>query len=139
MGPIRGNAAFTWVDSTVSVTEQVLLLREPIREIRPAHRQAVFVADSLDFQQRQVFTVGTGVDELVCRVRFMDDQQGLLNLIKAGSKNVTLTYHPDLDDPTRTHSYKLISPLSPVVLGMDPDTGVSFGDVEVELTLRETS
>jgi hypothetical protein len=139
MGLIRGNAAFTWVDTTVSMTEQVLLLREPIREIRPAHRQSVYASDSLDFQVRQVFTIGTGVDELVCRVRFVDDPQGLLNMIKAGTKNVTLVYHPDLDDPLRVHSYKLISPLSPMTLGMDPDTGVSFGDVDVELVLRETS
>lgn len=139
MGIFRGNAAFTWVDSTISMTEQVLLLREPIREVRPAHRQSVYVADSLDFQSRQIFTIGTGVDELVCRCRFVDDPQGLLNLIKAGTKNVTLVYHPDLDDPLRVHSYKLIAPLSPIVLGLDSDTGTTFGDLDIELTLRETS
>src|SRR6267378_8497971 len=139
MGLIRGHAAFTWIDSSISMTEQVLLLREPIREIRPAHRQTVYPSDSMDYQVRQVFTIGTGVDELVCRVRFVDDQQGILNLIKAGTKNTTITYHPDLKDPLRTHDYKLISPLSPVVLGMDTDRGVHFGDLEVELVLRETS
>lgn len=139
MGVIRGRAAFTWIDSAISMTEQVLLLREPIREIRPAHRQTVFPSDSLDFQVRQVFTIGTGVDELVCKVRFMDDQQGLLNLIKAGTKNITITYHANLNDSLQTHDYKLISPLSPVVLGMDADRGVHFGDLEMELTLRETS
>jgi len=137
MGIFRGNAAFTWTDS--GGVERVLLLREPIREIRPAHRQSVYASDSIDFQQRQVFTIGTGVDELVCRCRFVDDQQGLLDLIKAGTTNTTLIYHPDLDDPLRVHSYKLIAPLSPLVLGMDSDRGVTFGDVDIELTLRETS
>lgn len=137
MSAIRGNAAFTWTD-TVGV-ERVVLLREPIREVRPAHRQSVYVSESLDFQSRQVFTVGTGVDELVCRVRFMDDGQGLLDLVKAGTSDITLIYHPDLDDPLQTHSYKLIAPLSPVVVGMDPDTGTLFGDVDIDLTLRETS
>jgi len=139
MGLIRGHAAFTWIDSAISMTEQVLLLREPIREIRPAHRQTVYPSDSMDYQVRQVFTIGTGVDELVCRVRFMDDQQGLLNLIKAGTKNITITYHANLNDSLQTHDYKLISPLSPVMLGMDTDRGVHFGDLEVELVLRETS
>lgn len=137
MGVFRGNAAFTWTDS--GGVERVLLLREPIREVRPAHRQAVFVADSLDFQVRQVFVIGSGVDELVCRLRFVDDQQGVLDLIKAGTSNITLIYHPDLDDPLRVHSYKLIAPLSPTTLGLDDQMGVTFGDVAVELTLRETS
>jgi hypothetical protein len=137
MGIFRGNAAFTWTDS--GGVERVLLLREPVREIRASHRQSVYASDSLDFQSRQVFTIGTGVDEMVCQCRFVDDPQGLLDLIKAGTANITLIYHPDLDDPLRVHSYKLISPLSPVVLGLDPDTGTSFGDQEIELTLRETS
>jgi len=137
MGIFRGNAAFTWTDS--GGVERVLLLREPIRETRPAHRLAVFVAQSIDFQARQVFTVGAGVDEIVCRVRFMDDPQGVMDLIKAGSTDITLIYHPDLDDPLRVHSYKLIDPLSPTVVGLDADRGTSFGEVDIELTLRETS
>ena len=50
MGLISGNAAFTWIDS--GGVERVLLLREPIREIRPAHRMNVYANDSLDFQSR---------------------------------------------------------------------------------------
>lgn len=139
MGPVRGNAAFTWTDTSVSMTERVLLLREPIREIRAATRQMVYVADTLDFQVRQYFTVGTGIDEIVCKVRFMDDAQGVIDLIKAGSRGLTLTYHPDLDDPSRTHAYLLIAPISPTSVGMDASTGLEFGDVEIELTLRSTS
>ena len=139
MSAFRGNAAFTWTDPDDPVTDRVLLLREPLRELRAAHRQSVYVGESLDFQARQVFTVGTGVDEVVCRVRFMDDGQGLLDLLKAGTKNLTLTYHPDLDDPSRSHAYKLIAPLSPVTLGLDPDTGTTFGDQEIELVLRSTT
>lgn len=134
---IRGNAAFTWTDS--GGVERVLLLREPIREIRPAHRQSVYPSDSLDFQSRQVFTIGTGADEIICRVRFMDDPQGVMDLIKAGTSDITLIYHPDLDDPLQVHSYKLIAPLSPTAVGLDPDRGVSFGEVDIDLTLRETS
>jgi hypothetical protein len=137
MGVFRGNAAFTWTDS--GGFERVLLLREPIRETRPGHRQSVYASDSLDFQARQVFTIGTGVDEIVCRCRFVDDPQGLMDLIKAGTTNTTLIYHPDLDQPLQVHSYKLIAPLSPTVMGLDADAGTKFGNLDVELTLRETS
>src|SRR5439155_1424646 len=134
-----GQAAFIWTDTDVPVTERILLLAEPIRETRPATRQSVFVADSLDFQARQVFTVGSGIDEIICKVRFNPDPQGVLDLVKAGTKGRTLVYHPNLNDPVQTHSYLLISPLSPVGISLDADTGLLYGYVEVELTLRETS
>jgi len=63
----------------------------------------------------------------------------VIDLIKAGTKGRTLTYHPSLSDPSRTHAYLLIAPLSPAAVGMDADTGTSFGDIEIELTLRSTS
>lgn len=138
MGTVRGNAAMSWIDADDLTTERVLLLREPFREIRPAHAQSVFPADSLDFTQRQVFTVGEGVDELIVRVRYQDDPQGLLDLIKAGSKKRTITYIPDLDDGDRRYACFLISPLSPTGLGMDSDRGTQFGELEVELRLRKT-
>lgn len=139
MGTVRGNAMLSWTDSDDITTERVLLLREPFREIRPAHAQSVFPADSLDFTQRQVFTVGEGVDELIVNVRYQDDPQGLLDLIKAGSKKRTITYVPDLDDADRRYACYLIAPLSPTALGMDSDRGTSFGELEVELRLRRTN
>lgn len=138
MGLIRGNAAIVWTDSDDITTERVLLLREPLRELRPAHTQSVYVAESLDKQSRQTFTVGEGVDELVGRIRFADDPQGLLDLLKAGSKGRTLTYLPDLDDADRRYACLLISPISPTGPGMDSDTGVSFGQLDVEIRLRKT-
>jgi len=134
----RGNAALTWVDSDDLTTERVLLLREPLRELRPAHDQTVFVADSLDKTNRQTFTVGEGVDELVGKIRFQDAQQGLLDLIKAGTKNRTVTYIPNLADADRRYACVLISPLSPIATGMDGDRGTSFGELEVEVRLRKT-
>jgi len=137
MAAIRGNAAIVWTDSDDITTERVLLLREPLRELTPAHNQNVFVADSLDKQVRQTFTIGEGVDELGGRIRYQDDPQGLLDLIKAGSKQRTVTYIPDLDDGDRRYACLLISPLSPMGLGMDSDRGVSFGELEVEIRLRK--
>jgi len=139
MALIRGNAAFVWTDSNDLVTERVLLLAEPVREIRAAHRQSVYVADTLDFTVRQYFTIGTGVNETVVRVRYGFDPQGLIDLIKAGSRGNQLTYYPDMNVSGRSHKYYLIAPLSPTVLAEDRDTGVIFGHQEVELTLRETA
>lgn len=138
MGVIRGNAALLWSDSDGVETERVLLLREPLRELKPAHNQTVFTADTLDKTVRQVFTVGEGVDEMVGRIRYQDDPQGLLDLIKAGSKKRTITYVPDLDDADRRYACYLIAPNSPYQLDMDPDTGVTFGNLDVEIRLRKT-
>ena len=139
MSVFRGQAAFQWSDTDDTMTQRVLLLREPVREIRAAHAQSVFPSDSLDYSVRQVFTIGQGVDELVARVRFGDDPQGLVDLLKAGTKLRTITYVPDLRDPAQSFACYLISPLSPVALGLDPESGVSFGDQEVELRLRRTT
>jgi hypothetical protein len=139
MSLIRGNAAFTWTSTGEDATERVLLLREPLRELRPAHRMAVYVRDSLDYSVREVFHVGDGAQELVARARFVDDGQGLSDMLRAGSQGLTLTYHPDLDDPERTHAFKLLAPMSPFQLDLDPDAGPLQGDVEVELMLRYTT
>jgi len=138
MGVFRGSAALLWVDSDDQTTERVLLLREPLRELRPAHQQSVFVAESLDQSQRQIFTVGEGADELVGKVRYADDAQGLMDFIKAGSKLRTVTYVPNLGDADRRYACYLIAPLSPTALGMDADAGVDFGLLEVEIRLRKT-
>src|SRR3990167_2090977 len=136
---IRGRAALTWTDTDDKTTERVLLLKEPLREAHPAHSQSVYTADSLDYTARATFTVGEGVDELVGRVRYQDDPQGLLDLLKAGSKLRTITYYPDLRDAGVSFACFLISPLSPVVAGLDPDRGTEFGDLDVTLHLRRTA
>lgn len=138
MGVFRGNAALRWIDSTDTSSQRVLLLREPVREIKSAHRMSVYTADSLDMTNRQVFTVGKGAYELSVRVRFSDDPQTLIDLIKAGSQKITIDYLPNLADPDTKFSCLLISPLSPSVLASDQDTGTIFGDQDVTLVLRKT-
>lgn len=139
MTAFRGQAAFQWTDSDDTLTQRVLLLCEPLREIRPAHSQAVYESESLDRTARQIFTVGEGADELVVRARFVDDPQGLIDFIKAGTKKRTVSYVPDLRDPAVKYDCELIAPLSPAALGLDPDRGVTFGEQDVELRLRQTN
>lgn len=138
MGTIRGRAAFWWTDTDDTMTGRTLLLREPLRELRAAHTQSVYRAESLDKTALVTFTVGEGADELVGRVRYGDDPQGLLDFIKAGSKGRTVVYIPDTADGDVRYSCLLVSPLSPTTLGMDPDTGVIRGDQDVEVRLRKT-
>lgn len=139
MARIRGNAAITWTDTDDTMTERLLILREPLREIRAAHSQSIYPRDSLDMTQRVTFTVGIGADELVARVRFQDDPQGVIDLIKAGSKQRTLSYQPDMTDPDDSYAVLLISPLSPTALTMDADHGAEYGDQEVTLRFRRTT
>src|SRR6185436_8706476 len=82
--------------------------------------------------------VGEGVDELIGRVRYQDDPQGTLDLIKAGSKQRTITYVPDLRDADRRYACILISPISPIGLGLDSDNGTTYGELDVEIRLRKT-
>ncbi len=127
-----------WTDTDDTTTERALLLREPVRELRLGHAQSVYRAESLDRRTVTTFTVGEGVDELVCRVRWMDDPQGMLDLVKAGTKGRTITYIPDLGNPGGSFALTLIAPISPVTLTLDPDTGVPFGDQDLELRFRRT-
>lgn len=138
MSIFRGSAMFAWTDTDDVTTQRVLLLNEPVREIRPAHDQSVYVGETLSRTARQVFTVGEGVDQLVVRVRFMDDPQGLLDLVKAGSKGRTITYTPDRNDADVNYACYLISPISPLALGLDPARGTEFGDLDLDLVLRKT-
>lgn len=138
MSVIRGRAALWWTDTDDTMTGRTLLLREPLRELRPAHTQSQYVAESLDKTNRAVFTVGEGADELVGRIRYADNPQGLLDVIKAGSKGRTIVYIPDTADADVRYSCLLIEPNSPATLGMDPDRGVTFGDLDVDIRLRKT-
>lgn len=138
MGTFRGAAALVWTDTDDTTTERVLLLREPLRELQPAINQSVFVADSLDKQNRQTFTIGEGVDELVGKIRFQDNPQGALDFIKAGAKQRTVTYIPDLRDADRRYACVLISPIAPATPSMDSDRGISYGELEIDIRLRKT-
>src|SRR5712692_2743228 len=101
--PIRGSAALTWTDASDAMSQRVLLLREPLRELKHGVRQTVYIADSLDYTNRQVYTIGSavagGAYELTGRVRFADNGQSLIDLIKAGAALKTITYTPNLNDP----------------------------------------
>ena len=103
MGIFRGNAILQWIDPTglgsVPTTLRVLQLREPLRELRAGARQNVYVADSLDFQNRQTFTIGSAPTyEFTGRVRFADHPQGLIDFLVAGSMGQSVSYFPNINE-----------------------------------------
>jgi len=120
------------------MSQRVLLLREPLRELKYGQSQSVYVADSLDYTQRQAYTIGSGAYELTGRIRFADNPQTLIDLIKAGAATKTIVYYPNLSDPGVSYSCLLIKPIVPTVLKQDPNTGLIFGDQDVEIVLRKT-
>ena len=136
MGRFKGRAAITWT-STGSQSQHIHQLAVPLRGFSVGHDMAVFSRQSLDRSQIETFTVSSGAYELVGNARYDDDPQGLIDLVKAGSENKTLTYIPDTQDPAVSYQVKLLSPHSPASVQADGQRG-SFGDYQVELRFRKT-
>lgn len=135
------HAALTWVDPTDTTgTERVHLLSVPLRQLVPAYSQTSYWAQSLDRTATQVYSVGTGAHELVGYARYDQSRQSLLDLVRAGALNTTLTYYPNLNDPGVAYAVKLISPvaLDQLALQLDQQRG-ALGDVQIELRFRQTN
>ena len=109
---IKGNAAVTWTDAG---SPRVYLLNRPLDRVQYAIRQTAYAVDSLDLTQRQVFTVGTGVYELVAQIRYDETPQDLVDLLKYGQQGGTLTYWPDLDNDQESYACYLLEPFDPVL------------------------
>ena len=133
MSAFKGNAAFTWTDSG---SPRTYLLNRPLDRVQYAMAQTSYPGTSLDLSQYQVFTVGTGAYELVAQIRYDDDPQGLLDLLKFGQQGGTITYWPDLDNDQESYACNLIEPMN-VTLELEssyPATGSL-----VTLRLRQTN
>lgn len=132
-----GNAAVTWTESGGAGTERVFLLPAPLREQVPSHAGFVTAVDSLDLTARDVFTYGSGAYELTTVVRFADDPQGLLDLVRAGAENTTLTLYPDVTDSGVSYTVNLVAPVNAKAIERDAQTAV-LGDFQVALRFRQT-
>lgn len=138
---LNSRAALTWTDPTDTTgTERVHLLSVPLRQLTPGYSQTSYWSQSLDKTATQVYSVGTGAHELVGMVRYDQSRQSLLDLVRAGALNTTLTYYPNLDDTGVSYAVKLISPVSldALTLQLDQQRGL-FGDLQVELRFRQTN
>lgn len=129
-------AAITWSSTADTSVERVHLLSVPLRDIEPAHSQVRYASDSLDRSTREVLTIGNGAHEFIGTVRYDDHPQSLVDLIRAGANNTTVTYYPDLADPQTAFACKLIEPSDPRAAVDGQRQG--FGEAMVTLRLRRT-
>lgn len=133
-----GKSAITWTSTDdTPIIERVHELRVPLFDARPAHTLQVFGGTSLDGSVREAFTIESGANDLLATVRLDENPQSLMDLVKAGSRNTTLTYYPSLSDAGTSFDVQLISPLTPAEVDVDPQLG-NRGDRSVELRFRRT-
>lgn len=135
MGRFLGKAAITWSSTDDTNTKRVHQLSVPLRALKAGHTQSGYSRESLDKSVIETFTVADGAYELVGMIRYEGNPQSLIDLIKAGSENKTLTYIPNLTDPDTQYDVTLISPRSPADLELDAQRE-SFGDQQVEVRFR---
>lgn len=131
MAQLFGRAAILW---TEALGERTYLLRVPLQKVQHGFRQRVYAADSLDYSSREVISVGAGVYELVGRIRYDEDPQTLLDLLKAGGQGLALTYVPDTGEEEE-YVCDLIEPMpDPAAL---LELGADFvATLEEEVTIR---
>ena len=128
-------AAIKWTSTGDTNTERVFLLDAPLRSAVPSHTRSVFTAESLDKANIETFTAGAGAHEYTAQIRYASDPDGLNEMIKAGTENITLRYVPNLNDPDTQDQVKLVAPRGGIRL--DKDSG-HLGDQTVTVRFRKT-
>lgn len=131
-------AAIGWTDTSDTASERVHPLAVPLRAIRPAFAQSVYRGESLDRTVIESFSVSPGSHEFVGDVRFDDAPQSALDLLRAGNANQTLTYYPDVRDPSQSYACKLVSPTGAALEVAIEQARATFGNVTIPIRLRKT-
>lgn len=138
MGFLNSYAAIGWSSTGDTAPSRVVMLGVPLRQTHPGFSQATYRAQSLDRSTIESLVIPNGAHELVGEIRYQQDSQGLLDMLVAGSANKTLTYYPDVRDPSQSYACKLIEPVGPQIdTVMDPQRN-TFGDTSVTIRLRRT-
>lgn len=132
-------AAIGWSSTSDTVGERVHQLAVPLRETGAGFSQATFRAQSLDRSTISALQVPSGASEYVAEVRYDDDPQGLIDLLRAGNRNETLNYYPDVRDPGQVWAMKLIAPTGDDIETQLDAQRAAFGDHGVQLRLRRTA
>lgn len=132
---LKGNAGFKYTPPGGSLT--TVALGAPLRDLEPAHEQTRYARESLDRTVREVFTVGSGVSELVARARFIGNPSDFLTMLRHAANGVTLAYFPDLAVAT-SYDCLLIHDGPRVALSPDPERA-GYGEYVATLRLRRTA
>lgn len=122
-------------------TQQTHLLAIPLlvsapEGFRSRRRRRYFEAWKDDFTEREVFTIGSEVDEIEARLRMDDDPTGVRSMLREAFDNdVTLIYRPD--GSTEYPSLLVSAGGEPgqIVLFPDPDR-YGYGEWACNLVLR---
>ncbi len=138
MRHLNSFAAIGWSSTGDTVNQQVHVLSTPLRNVVPGFSRPTYRAESLDRTVIEALTVGSGAHELVGEVRYDDNPESLVEMLRAGAQNITLNYYPDARDATQVIPCKLITPVGPQIDAvLDAQRG-SFGDGAVTIRLRRT-
>ena len=139
------NAGFQYSTAATSTTfNQQFLLAVPLREVLTSYRIRQYVAESLDYANREVFTISTGAYEIVATLRYNDDLQALVDFLRYGVRGVPMIYSTNITTgstagvpPTGTTMY-MIEPTGDMINTlMDRQRGAGFEDVEVTCRFRQ--
>lgn len=139
------NAGFNYnpnsSDTASTAFTNTFKLAVPLRDVQPSFRIRRYISESLDFTARQVFSVSTGVYEIVATLRMNNDEQGLVDFLRYGARGSVLVYSTaNTTGSTAGTSVYLIEPSGDVLdTLMDRQRGSgSFEDLELTCRFRRT-
>ena len=137
------NAGFNYTSASTNVLSseftQTYKLAVPLREVRAGLRIRQYVAESLDFTARQVFTVSSGVYEFVGSIRYADDQQQTIDFLKYGVQGVPMIYSTaNTTGSTAGTQLYMIEPTGDIVDTLLDRQRTDFEDLEMTIRLRRT-
>ena len=138
MRHLNSYAAIGWSSTADAVTDRVHALAVPLRDLEPEYSRPTYRAESLDRTVIESLVVGSGAHEMTGSLRYDDDPQGVVDILKAGAAGVTLTYYPDVRDPGVVHACKLIAPVGAQARAALEQARSGFGNVAVPIRLRRT-
>src|SRR3990167_9048290 len=137
------NCGFNFTTSPSSTNyNQTFKLAVPLRDVRVSYRIRQDVAESLDYSSREVFTVSTGVHELIATLRYNDDEQSLIDFLQYGVKGVPMVYSTanTTGSTAGSGAMYLIEPTGDVIdTVLDRQRGDRFGNLEVTCRFRLAS
>lgn len=133
---LKGKAAIEYTRSSGQVV--VHRLTFPLTDFRPRANQRVKQIWSLDRTSVDTITFGSGVHELVARLRYDRLPQALLDAMRNVRTGLQVTYYPDT---TGHDSYDArLVPDDRDLVSIRPDADRrAFGEYEATLVLRTTS
>ena len=97
-----------------------------------------YVTDSLDLIEREVLSVGVGVEEITVTVRYDDEPASLKALLDTGMNGDSVTFWPNLSGGSQYPGIIVEPQGMKAKIQPDRDRHKSHGEWEATFTLRRT-